>query len=67
MSTYISLLRYTQKGIESVKESPGRLDAARTAFEKIGARLKDLSISAGRWTIFKYRRVDMLGLVVPDD
>jgi hypothetical protein len=41
MSTYISLLRYTQHGIESVKESPARLEAARKAFEKLGARIKD--------------------------
>jgi hypothetical protein len=31
ISTYISLLRYTQHGIESVKESPARLEAARKA------------------------------------
>jgi uncharacterized protein with GYD domain len=49
MSTYISLLRYTQKGIESVKESPARLDAARKTFEKIGARLKDFYLVSGRY------------------
>jgi uncharacterized protein with GYD domain len=49
MSTYISLLRYTQKRIESVKESPGRLDAARKAFEKTGAKLKDFYLVSGRY------------------
>jgi uncharacterized protein with GYD domain len=49
MSTYISLLRYTQKGIENVKESPGRLDAARKAFEKMGAKLKDFYLVSGRY------------------
>jgi len=49
MSTYISLLRYTQKGIEGVKESPGRLDAARKAFEKVGARLKDFYLVSGQY------------------
>lgn len=49
MSTYISLLRYTQKGIESVKESPSRVDAARKAFEKAGARLKDFYLVSGRY------------------
>jgi uncharacterized protein with GYD domain len=49
MSTYISLLRYTQKGIENVKESPGRLDAARKAFEKVGASLKDFYLVSGRY------------------
>ena len=28
MATYISLLRYTHQGATSVKESPGRVDAA---------------------------------------
>ncbi|MDB6043131.1 MAG: hypothetical protein JWM63_1682 [Gammaproteobacteria bacterium] len=49
MSTYISLLRYTQKGIESIKESPGRLDAARKTFEKIGAKLKDFYLVCGQY------------------
>jgi uncharacterized protein with GYD domain len=49
MATYISLLRYTQKGIESIKESPARLDAARQAFEKTGARLKDFYLVSGRY------------------
>jgi uncharacterized protein with GYD domain len=49
MSTYISLLRYTQKGIENVKESPNRLDAARKAFEKRGAKLKDFYLVSGRY------------------
>jgi len=49
MSTYISLLRYTQKGIENIKESPVRLDAARKTFEKIGAKLKDFYLVSGQY------------------
>jgi uncharacterized protein with GYD domain len=49
MSTYISLLRYTQQGIEGVKESPARLDAARKAFESLGARLKEFYLVCGRY------------------
>jgi uncharacterized protein with GYD domain len=49
MSTYISLLRYTQKGIENVKESPARLDAARKAFEGVGARLKEFYLVSGSY------------------
>ena len=37
MSTYVSLLRYTQKGIESIKQSPTRLDAAKKTFRDAGA------------------------------
>lgn len=49
MSTYISLLRYTQQGMEKVKESPARLDAARKAFEEMGAKLKDFYLVCGRY------------------
>jgi uncharacterized protein with GYD domain len=33
MPTYITLVNYTQKGIENVKESPQRLEAAKQAFQ----------------------------------
>jgi uncharacterized protein with GYD domain len=32
MPTYINLVRWTQKGIEDVRESPNRLDAAKKLF-----------------------------------
>jgi uncharacterized protein with GYD domain len=40
MATYITLLRFTQQGIENIKNSPARLDAAKEAFRKEGADLK---------------------------
>ena len=49
MATYISLLRYTQQGIEKIKESPARLDAARKAFEQLGARIKDFYLVGGQY------------------
>lgn len=49
MSTYITLLRYTQQGIENIKESPARLDAARKAYEGLGAKLKDFYLVCGRY------------------
>ena len=39
MPTYITLVNYTPKGIENVKESPQRLDAAKKAFKGMGAEL----------------------------
>ena len=33
MPTYITLVSYTQKGIENVKESSQRLEAAKKAFQ----------------------------------
>jgi uncharacterized protein with GYD domain len=39
MPTYVTLLRWTQKGIEAIKEGPSRLDAARKMMQGLGARL----------------------------
>ena len=39
MPTYISLCRYTQQGVQTIKESPARLDAARKAFAADGISL----------------------------
>ena len=36
MPTYISLLRYTQKGVESIKDGAKRLDGAKERFRKAG-------------------------------
>lgn len=49
MATYISLLRYTQQGIEKIKESPARLEAARKAFEQQGAKIKDFYLICGQY------------------
>lgn len=49
MATYISLLRYTQQGMEKIKESPARLDAARKAFEQLGATLKAFYLVTGQY------------------
>ena len=51
MPTYISLIQYTNKGIESIKDSPGRLDGARKAFEEAGATLKDFYLVMGEYDI----------------
>lgn len=49
MATYITLLRYTQKGIENIKESPKRLDAAKEAFRAMGAELKAFYLTTGQY------------------
>ena len=40
MPTYIVLVNMTQKGMESIKESPARLEAAKGAFKALGGELK---------------------------
>jgi len=49
MNTYISLLSYTQKGVENMKESPARLDAAKELFKSLGAELKAFYLAMGRY------------------
>ena len=51
MPTYITLVNYTQKGIENVKESPQRLEAAKQAFKGMGAELKEFYLVMGRYDI----------------
>ena len=49
MPTYISLLRYTQKGAENIKESPARLDAAKKLFQSMGSELKAWYLTLGQY------------------
>jgi uncharacterized protein with GYD domain len=51
MPTYISFVRFTQSGVEKIKDSPSRLDAARKAFEAAGARIKDFYLVMGQYDI----------------
>jgi uncharacterized protein with GYD domain len=49
MPTYICLTRWTSKGLENVKDSPSRLDAARKAFQAAGVTLKVFYMLSGRY------------------
>jgi uncharacterized protein with GYD domain len=49
MPTHITLINWTQKGIENVKESPARLDAAKQAFQAAGAEMKAFYLTMGRY------------------
>ena len=49
MATYIVLVNWTQKGIENVKKSPDRLDAAKKAFQAAGAELKEFYLVMGKY------------------
>lgn len=49
MATYITLLRFTQQGIEDIKGSPARLDAAKQAFRAMGAELKEFYLVMGQY------------------
>jgi uncharacterized protein with GYD domain len=49
MPTYVALLRYTQKGVESIKEGPSRREAAKKMFASAGAKLKEVYQTMGRF------------------
>ncbi len=51
MPTYISMLRWTEQGASGLKDSPKRLDAARKAFKKLGAEIKDVYMTMGRYDL----------------
>ena len=51
MSTYINLLRYTQKGIENIKEGPARLDAAKQAYKAMGCEIKSFYLVIGQYDV----------------
>ena len=49
MATYITLVRFTSKGIENIKESPDRLDAAKQGYRAMGAELKKFYLTMGQY------------------
>ena len=49
MPTYISLLNFTQKGAESIKDGPKRLEAAKQRFRDAGAELKAFYLVTGQY------------------
>jgi len=51
MPTYITLVNYTQKGIENVKESPARLDTVKKAMQAAGGEFKAFYLTMGRYDI----------------
>ena len=49
MPTYISFLRYTQQGAQTIKDSPKRLESARKAYQAAGAKLKEFYLVMGQY------------------
>ena len=60
MSTYLCLGQWTQKGIENIKESPARLDAAREEWKKEGVTIRDFYLTTGQYDL-------VLVVEAPDD
>ena len=51
MPTYIVLLKWTPQGVQNVKSSPARLDAARKSFETAGVKMKDFYMVMGQYDL----------------
>lgn len=49
MPTYIELARWTNQGLQNIRESPSRLDAARKAFAAAGVKLKEFYMVMGQY------------------
>jgi len=49
MTTYISLFRWTQKGIENVKDSAKRLDAVKKTIAAAGGRFIAFYLTTGQY------------------
>lgn len=51
MATYITLVNYTQKGIENIKDAPARVDAFKQLCAKHGAEVKGIYLTMGRYDV----------------
>ena len=49
MATHITLIRYTQQGIQNMKDSPARLDKAKEAIKANGGELKAFYLTMGQY------------------
>lgn len=49
MATYIHLVRFTQKGVENIKEGGARLDAVKQAYKAMGAEVKAFYLTMGQY------------------
>src|SRR2546428_13287659 len=47
MSTFVSLINWTEQGIRTVKDSPKRLDAARKTLKEMGGELEAFYMTQG--------------------
>ena len=49
MALYITLARYSQKGIENIKDSPKRADAAKKLFGSLGGKMTAFYLTLGHY------------------
>jgi len=53
MATYMMLFRFTEKGMEGIKESPQRVQDVKKTFAQLGAEVRDFYMLMGHYdTVF---------------
>ena len=58
MPTYISLLRFTEQGVKTIKDAPSRVDTGRETLRAMGSQLKDLYLVMGRYDLVAISEAD---------
>ncbi len=51
MPTYVSLLKYTNKGAAAIKDAPKRMEAAKQAAKAGGGQIKQIFCVLGRYDV----------------
>lgn len=51
MATYITLLRFTPQGIQTIKVAPVRIDRGRETLRALGSDLKQIYLVMGRYDV----------------
>ncbi len=51
MATYLGLFKFTQKGAETIKEGPSRIDRARELSKSLGGELKEVYLAMGQYDL----------------
>ena len=51
MATYLALFNFTQKGAETLKEAPSRIDAARQLAKSVGGDVKEVYLAMGQYDL----------------
>jgi uncharacterized protein with GYD domain len=51
MTTYVMLVKWTEQGMRQVKDSPKRLDKAKSALKEMGGAFKDFYLTMGDYDI----------------
>ena len=51
MSAYVALVSYTDRGIQAVRDSPRRLDAAKALLKEMGGEVRQVFMTMGEYDL----------------